>query len=263
MYGQVQKILCHNLQADPGTVPVITTFFLYQAGYCESRRAIIANRPTFKRQINEMVSGVGNHPAVMLLELDAIGSSKCMQKTGALGQWEKDIRYEINKVAALPHVVAYIEGGYSDAEGPRYTARVLNAVGVRKIRGFFTNDTHENWTMDEIKWGTKVSRRAHGAHFIVNTAQNGQGPLRNPHPGKQGNSQLCNPPGRGAGPPPTTSTGFPLVDAFLWTGLPGNSSGHCNGGPSSGTFWPSRAIGEAALGAAQLGPGLPQLPLSF
>ncbi len=135
----------------------------------------------------------------MLLELDAIGSSECMEKTGALGAWEADIRYEINKVSTLPHVVAYIEGGYSDAEGPRYTARVLRAVGVSKIRGFFTNDTHENWTIDEINWGEQVSRLAGGTHFIVNTAQNGNGPLRNPHPGRQGNSDLCNPPGRAIG----------------------------------------------------------------
>ena len=263
VFGQVYKILCDNLQADPGTIPVITTFFLYQAGYCESRTQIVRNRPRFQRQVNEMARGVGNHPAVMLLELDAIGSSKCMQKTGALGQWEKDIRYEIDKVAALPHVVAYIEGGYSDAEGPRYTARVLNAVGASKIRGFFTNDTHENWTIDEIKWGTRVSQLAHGAHFIVNTAQNGNGPKRHKHPGRNGNSDLCNPPGRALGPPPTTHTGYPLVDAFLWTGVPGNSSGHCRGGPASGVFWPRRAIGLAKRAKPRLGPGGPLLPVSY
>jgi hypothetical protein len=30
-------------------------------------------------------------------------------------EWESLLRYEIEKVAALPHVVAYVEGGYSDA----------------------------------------------------------------------------------------------------------------------------------------------------
>ncbi len=74
----------------------------------------------------------------------------------------------------------------------------------------------------------------HGAHFVVNTAQNGQGPLLNKHPPQQGVEDLCNPPGRGLGPRPTTSTGFPHVDAFLWTHVPGNSSGSCNGGPPSG-----------------------------
>jgi hypothetical protein len=53
----------------------------------------------------------------------------------------------------------YVEAGYSDSNSVGYTARVLNAVGVSKIRGFFTNDTHEAWTIDEVRWATAISRR--------------------------------------------------------------------------------------------------------
>ena len=157
----------------------------------------------------------------MLLELDAIGSSSCMERSGALPEWEADMRYEINAVASLPHTVVYIEGGYSDGNSPAYTAKVLNAVGVSSIRGFYTNDTHLNWTTNEIKWGEKVSAMTGGSHFIINTADNGRGPKLNPHPVKQGNEDLCNPPGRGAGPPTTTQTGIPAVDAFMWVHVPG------------------------------------------
>jgi endoglucanase len=257
--GQVQKIFCHNLTADPGAIPIVTTFFLYQAGYCESRREILAHRPTFQRQVNEMAAGIGRRPAVMLLELDAIGASRCMQRTGALPYWEGDIRYEINKVSALPHTVVYVEAGYADANPPRYTAKVLRAVGVRKIRGFFTNDTHNDWTIKEIRWGDEVARLLHGGHFIVNTATNGRGPKLNAHPARQGVEDLCNPARRGMGPVPTTNTGFRRVDAFLWTGVPGNSSG-CGGGPPSGTFWLARALAMAALAQPKLGPLLPSLP---
>ena len=149
-----------------------------------------------------------NRPAVYLLELDGIGSSGCVRKMGSLGIWEADLRYEVSKISSLPHTVVYLEAGYSDANGPRYTARVLNAAGVGTIRGFWTNDTHLNWTISEIKWGDKVSRLTHNAHFVINTAQNGNGPKKNPHPVTQGNEDLCNPPGRGLGPRPTTDTGF-------------------------------------------------------
>lgn len=71
----------------------------------------------------------------------------------------------------------YVEAGYSDSNSVGYTARVLNAVGVSKIRGFFTNDTHEAWTIDEVRWATAISRRTYGAHFIVDTADNGRGPM--------------------------------------------------------------------------------------
>jgi endoglucanase len=133
-------------------------------------------------------------------------------------------------------------------------------VGVRRIRGFYTNDTHINWAIREIRWGEQVSRLAGGAHLIVNTSDSGRRPLLNPDPVHQGIEDLCNPPGRGAGPRPSARTGFPLVDAFIWIHVPGLSSGTCNGGTASGTFWLARTLIEAANANARLGPGLPSLP---
>jgi endoglucanase len=260
IYAQVHKIVCDNMAADPGSIPIFTTFFLYQAGYCETTSKILAHRPTFERQINEMARGIDRRPAVMLLELDAVGASRCMERTGALRYWEADIRYEIDKMAALPHTVVYVEGGYADSNDPRYTARVLNAVGIGKIRGFFTNDTHEDWTINEVRWGERVSRLTHGADFIVNTASNGQGPLIPANRVRSGNEVLCNPPGRGVGPPPLVNPGYPSVDAFLWTAPPGNSSGACNGGPAAGTFWPAKAAAMSALANSRLGPRFSSQP---
>jgi len=202
-----------------------------------------------------MVAAIGRRPAVVLMELDAIGSSHCMERMGSLRYWEGDISYEIGRVASLPHAVAYIEGGYADANRPGWTARQLRAVGIGRIRGFFTNDTHNDWTIKEIAWGNRIVRLLHGSHFIVNTASNGRGPLLNPDPVHQGIEDLCNPPGRGLGPRPTADTGFAHVDAFLWTGVPGNSTGSCRGGPPSGTFWAARAIALAANAQGMLGPG--------
>ena len=102
----------------------------------------------------------------------------------------------------------YVEGGYSDGAKPGYTARVLKAVRHHRIRGFYTNDTHINWTIKEIRWGEKVSRLVGGTHFVVNTSDSGRGPLLNANPARQGVEDLCNPPGRGAGPRPTADTGY-------------------------------------------------------
>ena len=35
------------------------------------------------------------------------------------------------------------------------------------------------------------------------------------------------------------------ADAFLWTSIPGNSSGGCGGGPPSGDFWAATLTGRA------------------
>lgn len=261
IFGQTQKIFCHNKTADRASIPVFTTYFLHASlGGCGTPAEVQAAGPDFRRRVDEMAEATGNRPAVFLLEVDAIGSSKCFQREGSLSLWEADLRYEVQRISSLPHTVVYLEAGYSDANSPRYTARVLNASGVRQIRGFYTNDTHSNWTIDEIRWGMKVSRMTHGAHFIVNTATNGRGPLRPHNRVRHGNEALCNPPGRGIGPLPTTTTGFAQVDAFLWTGPPGNSSGHCHGGTAAGTFWAKRALGLAARAQGKLGPGYPRDP---
>src|SRR5262249_25495342 len=193
IYGQVQKILCNNLQADPGTIPLITTYFLHpDNGGCSTNAQLGADWPTFKRRIDEMAEATGNRPVVYLLELDAFGSSSCMAHIGSLGTWERELHYEVDKVAALPHTVVYLEAGYSDYNSAGYTARAINAAGVSKIRGFFTNDTHINWTVKEVRWAERISKLTHGAHFIVNTAQNGNGPLLNAHPATEGVEDLCN-----------------------------------------------------------------------
>jgi cellulase/cellobiase CelA1 len=88
----------------------------------------------------------------------------------------------------------------------------------------------------------------------------GNGPLLNRHPTTEGVEALCNPPGRGLGPRDTTVTGFPHADAFLWTHTPGNSSGHCNGGPDSGSFWMDRALDLAAHANDRIGPSYPSQP---
>jgi endoglucanase len=206
-----------------------------------------------------MVDATGNRPVVYLLEIDAYGSSSCMANRGDLGQYEAMIRYEVDRVASLPHAVVYLEAGYSDSNSASYTARALNNSDIGRIRGFFTNDTHLNWTIDEVRWANKISRMTHGAHYIVNTAQNGNGPKRNRDRVHNGNEDLCNPPGRALGPRDTTDTGFPQADSFMWTHVPGNSSG-CGGGPPGGVFWADRAIGLAARANNRLGTGFASDP---
>ena len=62
------------------------------------------------------------------------------------------------------------------------------------------------------------------------------------------------PAGRALGSPPTTDTGDPLVDAFLWLKKPGESDGQCNGGPKAGKFWQEQALELAKNASFRLGP---------
>jgi endoglucanase len=258
IFSQTQKLFCHNFTADPGTIPVLTTYFMHATlGGCPTLGQINGYRPTFESQINAMAQATGNRPVVYLLELDAVGSSACIDKAGLLPQWESLLKYEATTLAKLPHTLIYLEGGYSDANTPAYAAKILNGAGIGQLAGFFTNDTHQNWTSDELTYGEAISKLTGGSHFIVDTVENGNGSQLGPGAPE---AARCNTPGLALGPRPTTSTGFPNVDAFLWTHLPAVSSGSCNGGPPSAQFWVARAITEAEHANGKLGPGHPSLP---
>jgi endoglucanase len=84
--------------------------------------------------------------------------------------------------------------------------------------------------------------------FVVDTSRNGEGPWQ---PGSYPDPQdWCNPPDRGLGLSPTTETGLPLVDAFLWIKIPGESDGECTRGlgPGGETIDPEWGIIDPAAG---------------
>lgn len=258
IYSQINKFLCRMQAVDQNAIPVLSTYFLQHTNNCPTMSA--SAQATFKRQVDEFASGVANYPTVIFIEEDAVDTSGCLTKRG-LAVRKQLLNYEVGVISKIPHAVAYLDGGTSDGNSVKLAAQILNAAGIGRIRGFFLNATHENWTSKEIAFGKKISKLTHGAHFIVNTADNGRGPLLNKHPARQGIEDLCNPPGRGLGPQPTTSTGFPLVDAFEWTAVPGKSGGHCHpGDPASGVFGVNLALALAKNANGQLGPGYPSKP---
>lgn len=84
-------------------------------------------------------------------------------------------------------------------------------------------------------------------HFVIDTSRNGLGPWQYPADTYPVHEDWCNPPGRGAGALPTTSTGVALVDAYLWIKVPGESDGKCFRG-TAGPLDPARGIEDPAAG---------------
>ncbi|MGI8571212.1 MAG: glycoside hydrolase family 6 protein [Solirubrobacteraceae bacterium] len=114
---------------------------------------------------------------------------------------------------------------------------------ARGIEGFFLNSTHFDWTSREIRFGEQISWMTGGKNFVINTGENGRGPLVPADIVRQGNEVLCNPAGGGLGPLPTTDTGYRHVNAFAWTSNPGESGGACvRGAPPTGAYLPAFAL---------------------
>ena len=157
-----------------------------------------------------------------------------------------ELRYAITTLEQNPHAAVYVDAGAGDALSYKTAARLLTREGIHQAQGFFLNSTHFDWTTSEVGYGQELAGALHGAHFVVSTSDNGQGPLRPSDRVHHGNEVLCAPPGRGLGPRPTSQTGFAFADAFAWIALPGKSGGSCGPGvkaPPTGAFWPANAVG--------------------
>ena len=119
------------------------------------------------------------------------------------------------------------------------------------------NATHYDWTKANIRHGLAISRRVGGKHFIINTAENGRGPVH-----YKSNHRVinvwCNPGLRGLGPAPTTETSNPRADAYLWINRPGYAQS-CQGRPIA--WFALSALpeigGRADVTAPAVAPGSP------
>jgi hypothetical protein len=259
IFTQVQNYLCRMQRTDPTADAEITTYFIKHGGGCTP-----SNNPNFDAEVDAVKQAVGNFPALIFVEEDAIDTI-CWRNPAVVTQREQLLKYEIDTLSQLPHALLYVEGGTSDANNPRQVARVLNASDASKIRGFFLNDTHFNWAYKEIQFGNKVAKLTGGLHFVVDTRGDGNGPLKTKDPVKDGNEVLCNPPGRGLGPIPGASNGAsygmysPYLDGFVWVTTPGESANStCPGSnqhyANSGIFDPNIAIGYASRANNRIGP---------
>ena len=182
--------------------------------------------------IRSLADGIGSGDAVVILEPDAVAGIGC------LSEQDQNRRYQLLSEAITtlkqnPNTDVYLDAGNTSWHAADTIAGMLRKAGIERADGFALNVSNFKPTQENIDYGTQVSRALGGKHFVIDTSRNGQG----------ANGEWCNPQGRGLGQLPTSATGNPLVDAFLWVKMPGESDGSCNGGPNAGTWWPEYALG--------------------
>jgi endoglucanase len=178
----------------------------------------------YARWIDGFATGIGSHRAIVILEPDAL-PALCGERRIAT------LRRAVDRLHRVPARV-YVDAGHSHWQPAATMARRLKRVHAT---AFSLNVSNFRATAEVAHYGAKISQLLGGAHFVIDTSRNGRGPAHT----------WCNPKGRGLGARPTTETGNPLVDAFLWIKPPGESDGTCNGGPTAGRWWPKHALGLA------------------
>jgi endoglucanase len=249
MTGNIAGQVAHYLQGtqlqDPGSTVMLSTYNLVHdsCGFT----ATPDMRTRYDDFMNRMAAGIGNFHVIFFLDLDSLITTPCLTPA-QLAIREAELRDAVTALEADPHVVVYLDGGAADALPATRQAQLLRDSGVSQAQGFFLNSTHFDWTARELAYGAQISQRLGGAHFIINTGENGRGPLVPPNRVKNGNEVLCNPPGRGLGPLSVTQdvaqpTGYANADGFLWFTNPGGSGGQCvPGAPPAAVFWPAYAV---------------------
>jgi endoglucanase len=185
---------------------------------------------------DDLAAAIGDDRVVIAFEPDSLGTIDCLARS----RRDDRIRllaYGVDVLSELPNATVYLEAGASDWEPAARTANQLRAIGIAKVRGFMLNVTHYDWTAANIEHGLQISRLTGGKHFVINTAENGRGPVhykrwidRSRHIWRRV-TVWCNPGLRGLGPAPTTATSRPdKVDAYLWINRPGYAQ-ICQGRP--------------------------------
>src|SRR5205085_11815660 len=159
--------------------------------------------------------------------------ARCACRNGllspALQQERMNLIHDAVRVLKAKGAAVYIDAGHARWIDAATMADRLTRAGIADANGLSLNISNFLGTSVNVAYGTEVSKRVGGKHFIIDTSRNGQ------NASSAGN--WCNPTGQRLGPTPTTHTGNPLVDAYLWVKTPGESDGTCGGGPAAGRWW--------------------------
>ncbi len=199
----------------------------------------------YRAWIAQLAAGIGARRAVVVLEPDALADllSGCLSASAARTRLAL-LRYAIATLRRDSAALVYLDAGNpSWIEPPRRLVGPMRAAGIARANGFALNVANFQTTAANVVYGDKLSHLLGGAHFVIDTSRNGNGPDTNPADAPD----WCNPPGRALGHEPSTSTGRPRLDAYLWVKQPGESDGTCRpGAPPAGGFWTRYALALAA-----------------
>jgi endoglucanase len=225
-----------------GKMPVLVAYHIPNRDCGSYSAGGATGADQYREWAGGVAAGIGGRPATIILEPDAVAHTLDTCRA------DRQQRY-----ALLSDVVAVLKAGggtrvYLDAGNPGWIrdvgalADALRQAGVRSADGFALNVANFVTTPENVSYGTRLSDALGGAHFVIDTSRNGNGPW-NGDAAVNAGPTWCNPPGRALGAAPTTRTGLPRVDALLWVKRPGDSDGACRPGePPAGQWWPEYAL---------------------
>ncbi|NNN35554.1 glycoside hydrolase family 6 protein [Streptomyces sp. S3(2020)] len=230
--------------AQAGSIAVLVAYYIPDRDCGQYSSGGAPSAAAYRAWVDEFAAALGDRGAYVIVEPDAVAQvvSGCTrveaQDRHAL------LAYAVDRLERHPHTRVYLDAGNSGwIPEPWRLVTSLQASGIARADGFALNVSNFQTDPASSTYGDALSQYLGGKHYVIDTSRNGNGPYTGTP------DSWCNPPGRALGEPPTTDTGNPLLDAYLWIKRPGESDGACRGGPPAGGWWPSYAL-ELARNAA-------------
>ncbi|MET8540302.1 glycoside hydrolase family 6 protein [Kitasatospora sp. NPDC004799] len=222
--------------AAAGKTPILVAYNIPNRDICAGQSGGGAGSAAdYRAWIAAFAAGIGNRPAVVVLEPDSLGDESCMspaqisERNGLL----TDAIAQFNSKA--PNAWVYLDAGNPAWLSADTMARHLAAAGVAGAHGFSLNVSNYLTTGENLAYGSAVnaalrSTKGFTKPFVVDTSRNGNG----------SNGAWCNPAGRRIG---TASTWGGGAEGLLWIKVPGESDGNCGvgAGSTAGQFLPEVA----------------------
>lgn len=279
--------------AHQGQIPVAVAYNVPGRDCSQYSAGGAADSQQYAAWIDALAKAIGNRRTVVALEPDGLALSPAYCGGTAQQQSDRlaEISGAVRRLQQEPGAVVYLDAGHSAWQSTGTMAQLLIDGGIADARGFFVNVSNYQTDADLVRYGTQVSKcvwylgHTPGAtaddcanqywpaadadawyashvpadaqlpHFVIDSSRNGQGPWTPAAGTSYPDAQTwCNPPGRGVGTRPTADTGTPLLDAYLWVKVPGESDGSCTRGtagpadpeygavdPAAGVWWPEQA----------------------
>jgi len=188
--------------------------------------------------IKGFAAGIGSRRAVVVLEPDALGLlTQCLSPDDQAKRLDM-IHQAVLALKAQPGTSVYIDAGHSHWGPASDMAERLKKAGIADARGFALNTSNFRADDELLPFARDlIAALGTDTHFVIDSSRNGNGPAPAGDP-----QDWCNPEGRAIGRAPTSDTGNPAQDAFLWLKRPGESDGECKGGPAAGQWFEARAL---------------------
>jgi endoglucanase len=194
-----------------------------------------ASAAAYRSWIDSLAASIGKHPAVVILEPDALAGIDCLGSAAQTTRLSL-FSYAVDRLrSSAPNTWTYLDAGHDDWTPAGTMAKRLKAAGIAHARGFALNVSNFQSTSRNVSYAGSVNAALGSAkHFVIDTSRNG-----NPLNG----DDWCNPTGQKVGAPPRTG-GATGLDAQLWIKPPGESDGDCGigAGTEAGEFSPAIAM---------------------